>query len=201
MNAPVRQVELPQYRAHKVVGAAKIVAIWDGDKVDLDPHGIVEVGHDWLQEKRAQVGGYFVAYEDGCTSFSPAKAFEEGYRAINAPAPGTLVYGNPDPHSPAAALAEARHLLARPEMMSTEANLRRVIDGLVRGIDRSKCFATAMAKGLDSFTLLETDKAAPDAMREWAEQAAKNGCRPAKVSDAFSMASRFEANPNAKWPD
>lgn len=201
MNAPTRQVELPQYRARKVVGAAKIVAIWEGSKVDLGQHGIVEVGYDWLQEKRAAIGGYFVAYEDGYTSYSPAKAFEEGYTAILAPAAGTVVYNAADPLSPAAALAEARHLLARPEMMSNEANLRRLLDGLVRGIDRSKCFATAMAKGLDSFTLLETDKAAPDAIREWANTAEANGCRPAKVEDAFSMARRFESNPNAKWPD
>lgn len=72
-------VDLPTYRCHKVVSAAKIVAIDHGERLDLAPHGVVEVGATWIKEKHAEVGGYFVRYDDGYASYSPAKAFEEGY--------------------------------------------------------------------------------------------------------------------------
>lgn len=77
-------LELPQWRCHKIVGAAKIVAIDHGSRLDLMPHGVVEVGPMWIREKHAVVGGYYVQYDDGYASFSPAKAFEEGYAPIPA---------------------------------------------------------------------------------------------------------------------
>lgn len=75
-------MELPRYRSHKIVRAAKIVAIDFGERLDLAPHGVVEVDRTWIMEKRAEVGGYYVVYDDGYASFSPAKAFEEGYTLI-----------------------------------------------------------------------------------------------------------------------
>ena len=72
-------IELPRFRCHKIVHAAKIVAIEFGERLDLAPHGVIEVGADWIANRKASVGGYFVQYDDGYTSFSPAKAFEEGY--------------------------------------------------------------------------------------------------------------------------
>lgn len=77
--------QLPRYRCHKVVRAAKIVAIDHWERLDLMPYGVVEVGANWIAEKNAVVGGYFVEYEDGYTSFSPATAFEDGYRPILEP--------------------------------------------------------------------------------------------------------------------
>jgi hypothetical protein len=35
-----------------------------------------------MEEKHAHVGGYFVVYDDGYTSYSPAAAFESGYSRI-----------------------------------------------------------------------------------------------------------------------
>jgi hypothetical protein len=75
-------MELPRYKCHKVVRAAKIVAIDFGTRLDLMPHGVVEVDPNWVTDKRAQVGGYYVVYEDGYASFSPAKTFEDGYTLI-----------------------------------------------------------------------------------------------------------------------
>lgn len=75
-------IELPQYRCYKVVRAAKIVAIDHGSRLDLMPHGVVEVGPSWIREKRAEAGGYYVVYEDGYASYSPAKAFEDGYAPV-----------------------------------------------------------------------------------------------------------------------
>lgn len=37
------------------------------------------VSGEFIQKHKPQVGGYWVKYDDGYTSFSPAKAFEEGY--------------------------------------------------------------------------------------------------------------------------
>lgn len=41
-----------------------------------------KVSGDYQQKHAPQAGGYFVVYKDGYKSFSPAKAFEEGYELI-----------------------------------------------------------------------------------------------------------------------
>ena len=78
-------VEIPRYKAHKVVRAAKITALRPNgvegapDLVLGEIGGIVTMLPDWHAKHTPHVGGYFVLYEDGYESFSPAKAFEEGY--------------------------------------------------------------------------------------------------------------------------
>jgi hypothetical protein len=83
MNGPV--VEIPQYRCHKVVRAAKITAI-ERDAVTLltlgDIGGCVSVSYDFDVKNQPEVGGYYVVYADGYSSYSPAKAFEEGYSPV-----------------------------------------------------------------------------------------------------------------------
>jgi len=76
---------LPQYRCHKIVRAAKIARI-DPTGLVLEYSigaGIAAIGVDvtpaFFARHRPEVGGYFVVYDDGYQSFSPAKAFEEGY--------------------------------------------------------------------------------------------------------------------------
>ena len=85
---------LPQWKCHKVVRAAKIAAIAQGETVqDQFPNGSWllkldgveeprEVAHEWKQKHTPEVGGYYVVYEDGYTSFSPAEAFEAGYKRL-----------------------------------------------------------------------------------------------------------------------
>lgn len=80
---------LPQYRCHKVVQAAKIVeiaqptnptALAAGSWIfKLGDHGQREMSHEWYLKHSPQVGGYIVQYDDAYISYSPAKAFEEGY--------------------------------------------------------------------------------------------------------------------------
>lgn len=41
-----------------------------------------KVDNAYFMKHRPQVGGYYVVYDDGYKSFSPAKAFEEGYTRI-----------------------------------------------------------------------------------------------------------------------
>lgn len=85
-------VELPQYKCHKVVRAAKITQIThneDGSAWlvfgDLAKEGefVGELVPDWWMQKRSpHVGGYFVQYDDKYTSCSPGDAFEEGYTLL-----------------------------------------------------------------------------------------------------------------------
>lgn len=79
---------LPHFKCHKVVRAAKIADMLvriGSDAVRLEFDGIpgaVEVSRDWMHRTEAEIGGYFVLYEDGYASYSPAKAFEEGYTQL-----------------------------------------------------------------------------------------------------------------------
>jgi hypothetical protein len=84
---------LPLYNCHKQVRAAKITGI---DYPGTEPGYMIlkfdteiklgewftstTVGPDFVARCPAvEVGGYFVVYADGYTSYSPAKAFENGY--------------------------------------------------------------------------------------------------------------------------
>lgn len=80
-------IELPAYKSHKVVRAAKITRIdrSDGGGADLqfdEIGGHLFVDSAWMQKHGPARGGYFVSYEDGYTSFSPKGAFEEGYARV-----------------------------------------------------------------------------------------------------------------------
>ena len=86
--------KLPQYKSHKVVGAIKIAEIHrnmdSSAKItpsEKDEKGelIVEpfnVDRHFMTKHQPKVGGYIVSYEDGYSSFSTEKAFEEGYDLI-----------------------------------------------------------------------------------------------------------------------
>jgi hypothetical protein len=90
--------ELPKYQCHKQVWALKIA------KLELDvtlavAEGRETTGGSWITPHEAayekfhvpalyvakhnpQEGGYYVVYEDGYKSFSPAAAFESGYHRV-----------------------------------------------------------------------------------------------------------------------
>ena len=80
--------EMPKYECHKKVWALKIAGIV------ADQHGGVyfqpaEEGYDkvpmspeYVAKHKPEVGGYYVVYEDGYKSFSPAGAFESGYTPL-----------------------------------------------------------------------------------------------------------------------
>ena len=83
------QSDWPVYESHKVVWAAKIVAVHDLEGIRtimVRPENSLEVEPFHPTEPammlRAEVGGYAVLYPDGYKSISPAKAFEEGYTRI-----------------------------------------------------------------------------------------------------------------------
>lgn len=86
---PERLSRLREFKCHKVVHAAKIVAALrpPASVLHLDPGDggepcVHEVPQEFFVRQRAEVGGYFVRYEDGYQSYSPAEAFESGYRPL-----------------------------------------------------------------------------------------------------------------------
>ena len=86
--------EMPKYQCHKKVWALKIKAVAQGTQpTDLpggswmlhpadDGYGPLEVSHEWYAKHKPEAGGYFVVYDDGYKSYSPASAFESGYSLI-----------------------------------------------------------------------------------------------------------------------
>jgi len=80
--------ELPIYLCHKKVRAAKITGfrsngIPEAPDILLGEIGAI-VSHfpDWHAKHKPSAGDYYVQYEDGYTSISPAKAFESGYTKL-----------------------------------------------------------------------------------------------------------------------
>ena len=80
--------EMPKYRCHKEVWALKILDVGtvpNGDGFITpadDEYASFPVPAAYMEKHRPQAGGYYVQYEDGYRSFSPAKAFEDGYTRI-----------------------------------------------------------------------------------------------------------------------
>lgn len=88
------EVEMPRYVCHKEVHALKIKEVFDptGPNEESDGRRILRfenpgygpffVSREYVQKHNPVAGGYYVVYADGYESFSPAKAFEDGYTLI-----------------------------------------------------------------------------------------------------------------------
>lgn len=92
--AMAAEAQMPKYRCFKEVWALKIASVaFNGCDTTTDENPIVTVAFEGTtfapkkfnlhRKPTPQVGGYYVVYEDGYESFSPAKAFEEGYALIS----------------------------------------------------------------------------------------------------------------------
>jgi len=90
--------EMPRYKCHKEVWALKIANVerdsekaheenreTDGSAI-ITPHddgyAPFRVDHEYMRKHNPQVGGYYVVYQGGYKSFSPAEAFEAGYTRL-----------------------------------------------------------------------------------------------------------------------
>lgn len=79
---------LPEYQCFKIVRAARVLEI-NLPRRSLvlapafGPSIEVEMTDEFWRRNRVEVGGYYVQYEDGYASYSPAAAFESGYTIIN----------------------------------------------------------------------------------------------------------------------
>ena len=81
--------EMPRYKCHKEVRALKIAMIdpIEGDGAGQllrfwDEYAPIAVTEKWFVKHEPFPGGFYVVYEDGYKSFSPAEAFEDGYTRI-----------------------------------------------------------------------------------------------------------------------
>lgn len=74
---------MQKYKCHKIVEAMEVIhwIIHSDGSATLKGSGMQEqlVGRIWMEKNKPGVGGYFVRYEDNYSSWSPAKAFEDGY--------------------------------------------------------------------------------------------------------------------------
>lgn len=80
-------IELPQYRCHKVVRAARITGMEDlpdgTTKLVLGKiNGFTLVKQDYIVRHSPKIGGYYVVYPDQYESYSPQEPFEQGYTKI-----------------------------------------------------------------------------------------------------------------------
>jgi hypothetical protein len=95
-EAPMIEIaqRLPEFQSHKIVRAALILAVALHDtgtgtltlqipSGENPAHKVdISVTSAYMQKHQPQVDGYYVLYQDGYESFSPAEAFEEGYNAV-----------------------------------------------------------------------------------------------------------------------
>ena len=87
--------DIPKYKCHKVVQAFKIFGVTLQRDPDV-PYGdvgflqaypdenlaIVKVSSEYITKHKPRPGGYYVRYEDGHESWSPAEAFEDSHMLI-----------------------------------------------------------------------------------------------------------------------
>jgi hypothetical protein len=72
--------EMPRYVCHKKVWALKIKGVvGNGIVPEDDGYAPFNVSDEFVEKHHPYAGGYYVVYEDGYKSFSPAEAFEAGY--------------------------------------------------------------------------------------------------------------------------
>lgn len=92
------KLPLQDYQCFKKVKAAKIEQVLSADadgrtlRFAADTDGNIPqivVSADYAAKHRPVAGGYFVQYEGGYQSFSPADAFESGYDLIEDAKPDT----------------------------------------------------------------------------------------------------------------
>jgi hypothetical protein len=76
---------MPKYECHKNVWALKIAEIVSNPyggayfQPAEEGYGNVPLSPEYVEKHKPEVGGYYLVYEDGSTSFSPASAFESVY--------------------------------------------------------------------------------------------------------------------------
>lgn len=86
--------EMPRYRCHKQVWALKIKTVDPDGSAPRGAEGSciitpvengyapLRVDEEYCRKHNPKVGGYYVIYDDGYKSYSPAKTFEDGYIRI-----------------------------------------------------------------------------------------------------------------------
>lgn len=92
------KIELPRYRSHEIVHAIKIKAVENQNIIPVDEdYAPIPVELHYLTKHEPRAGGYYVAYEDGYESYSPAEAFEAGYTRVGQNEVSAPVLSSSDP--------------------------------------------------------------------------------------------------------
>lgn len=81
---------MPRYKCHKEVWALKIKEIRRvpfgnagvAHYVIAENYAPIQLSLEYVHKHSPKAGGYYVVYDDGYISYSPAKAFEDGYTLI-----------------------------------------------------------------------------------------------------------------------
>ena len=78
------QVEMPRYRSHKQVWALEIDTV-SGNRLTFRDAGYAAIAApaEMFTRYTPVPGDFYVVYDDGYKSFSPRKAFVEGYTKID----------------------------------------------------------------------------------------------------------------------
>lgn len=79
---PTPPQNMPKFLCHKEVRALKIKGVGRSQSryiLSFENETDLEVDATWIDRFGPKRGDWFVVYEDGYCSVSPAKAFEEGY--------------------------------------------------------------------------------------------------------------------------
>lgn len=72
-------MEMPRWKCHKEVEGFQIDRIVGNSLISADADVFVIASYEYMERCKPFVGGYFVRYENGHESFSPAEPFESGY--------------------------------------------------------------------------------------------------------------------------
>lgn len=82
-DAGAPQIEMPKYVSHKTVWALEIDSV-EGHRLTFRDKDYAPTVCDEAMFSRYMPvpGDYYVQYVDGYKSFSPRKAFKEGYTAV-----------------------------------------------------------------------------------------------------------------------
>ena len=82
--------EMPKYECHKKVWALKIKSVYlrgNNEGAEITPveegYASFAVPQEYVDKNKPEAGGYYVVYEGGYKSFSPAAVFESGYSQID----------------------------------------------------------------------------------------------------------------------
>lgn len=89
----MQTLELPKWKSHKVVSGFKITELAPSQEdtgmilrgVHDDKPIEVHVSNQYVMRFTPSVGHYYVRYEDGYESLSPADAWEKGYLPVGTP--------------------------------------------------------------------------------------------------------------------
>ena len=91
-----KETEIPLYQCHKRVRAFKIGRIVEPSRRQVfigsaaagllsspDFRHTATVRAEYFEKHKPRPGGFYILYEDGYESYSPAQAFESGYTRID----------------------------------------------------------------------------------------------------------------------